>query len=366
MIRKALRAIGWWVADGAKQQVSQAPEIAALDQRLAKAEISLSHLENIEESLSRLGKIEESLSGLKSLETSLLPINQLVDLLLRIETINSDVRNACTVQVQEIHALRKKDPDLLFEISAASGRYSDPRSLTRFQTSIYSQNGEDGVIAEIFSRIGTTNRYFLEVGIEDGTQNNTRFLLEQGWKGTWIEGDEVAAARAKSNFSQFVESGHLQIISARVGPQNIMELINSHNIPSEIDFISLDIDQATSHLWSAVTLRARAACIEYNASIPASSPVETPYDPGQNWDGTNWFGAGLKRLEQIGRGKGLDLVGCDLLGVNAFFVANTLTEGKFQGPFTSEQHWEPARYGTQIKRGHPTSNQARHWLRSEA
>ncbi len=40
-----------------------------------------------------------------------------------------------------------------------------------------------------------------------------------------------------------------------------------------------------------------------------------PYDPAVSWDGTSWFGAGLKAMERIGAAKGKGLVGCDALTV---------------------------------------------------
>src|ERR1700740_3619408 len=65
-------------------------------------------------------------------------------------------------------------------------RYADPRNLNRHEFQVFSQFGEDGIIAEIFRRVGTVNRTFLEIGIGDGLQNNTTFLLFQGWRGFWI------------------------------------------------------------------------------------------------------------------------------------------------------------------------------------
>ena len=47
-------------------------------------------------------------------------------------------------------------------------RYSDPRRLQRYAFQVCSQNGEDGIICEIFRRLGTTDRVFAEVGIGDG------------------------------------------------------------------------------------------------------------------------------------------------------------------------------------------------------
>src|SRR4029078_7254756 len=69
-------------------------------------------------------------------------------------------------------------------------RYADLRRLPRYAPQVCSENGEDGMIQEIFRRIGTRDRVFAEVGVGDGLENNTSFLLSQGWTGFWIEGHD--------------------------------------------------------------------------------------------------------------------------------------------------------------------------------
>ncbi len=153
------------------------------------------------------------------------------------------------------------------------------------------------------------------------------------------------------------------LIEAFVTAENINALLDERGVPPAVDFLSLDLDQNTSHVWRAINRRTRAACIEYNGSLPASVALEVPYDPQGAWDGTNWFGASLKALEQIGAGKGMSLVGCELSGLNAFFVGTREARRRFQRPFTAEAHWEPARYNYVYSRvgGHPASQTARRW-----
>jgi hypothetical protein len=110
--------------------------------------------------------------------------------------------------------------------------------------------------------------------------------------------------------------------------------------------------------------QSRVACIEHNGSIPPSMAVEVPFDPAKFWDGSNWFGAGLKAVELIGTAKGMHLVGCDLTGTNAFFVAAGDTEGRFRAPFTAETHYQPASYPFLAHIGHPASREARRWVQS--
>jgi hypothetical protein len=248
--------------------------------------------------------------------------------------------------------------DLHFMIALEQGRYKHPLSLSHHHAQVYSQNGEDGIIAEIFRRISVKDKYFVEIGTENGKQNNTRFLLEQGWRGIWLDSN---FAKGRDMFAEFISSGALVLIERSVTAENINTLLDEQAAPATFDFLSLDIDQNTSHVWRALSRRARVSCIEYNASIPASVALEVPYDPNGRWDGTNWFGASLKALEQIGAAKGLSVVGCELIGANAFFVDQHEATGRFHEPFTAETHWEPPRYNLLAHAGHPPSQLARRW-----
>ena len=63
----------------------------------------------------------------------------------------------------------------------------DPKGqaeINRFEKKLFSQNGEDGILEYIFSRIGATSRQFVEFGVETGVQCNSRYLREHcGWQG---------------------------------------------------------------------------------------------------------------------------------------------------------------------------------------
>ena len=252
--------------------------------------------------------------------------------------------------------------DMLFKIALAEGRYTNPRSLSRWGAQVYSQNGEDGMIAEIFRRIGIAGRMFVEIGVEDGQQNNSRLLLEQGWTGVWIDSDAEKLTAARETFAGYVTSGALTIIEGMVDAGSINGLLDQAGVPGVVDFLSLDIDQNTSHAWRALQRRARVACIEYNAALPPTVALEVPYDPRQVWNETNWYGASLKTMEVIGASKGMSLVGCDLNGVNAFFVDGKLARRRFQAPFTAMAHYEPMRLSSVRRYGHPPSPEAQAWV----
>lgn len=219
-------------------------------------------------------------------------------------------------------------------------------------THVYSQNFEDAIIAEIFARIGEKSRTFVEIGVEDGTECNTRLLLERGWKGVWIEGNSSDASAARRRMSRYIDEGKLCVIDAMVTPENIDSCIQSGIGTQEVDFLSIDIDYNTSHVWRACSTAARVCCIEYNAAWPPQLAWEVPYDAARRWDGSNRYGASLKTLELIGRDKGLNLVGCDFHGVNAFFVGERECDDRFLQPYTAEAHFTPPRFHLVAHRGH--------------
>lgn len=244
---------------------------------------------------------------------------------------------------------------------ALSDRGRDPLRLTRHYSQVYSQHCEDGYIAEVFSRIGEKSRTFLEIGVENGTQNTTRFLLETGWKGVWVEGNVENFNAACEKFSGYIADGSLKIINLMVTAENINNELDRHGVEHDFDYISVDVDQNTSHIWRSLNRTSRVACIEYNASVPSSVAVEVPYDPAGFWDGTNFFGASLKTLELIGKAKSMSLVGCDFAGINGYFVKDSEDINLFCGPFTSENHYEFPKFNILSHIGHPPSQRERKW-----
>jgi len=239
-------------------------------------------------------------------------------------------------------------------LKAGNERYRDPRRLIVHGAQYFSQNFEDGMIAEIFRRIGTASRTFLEIGIGDGSENNTASLLSAGWSGWWIDGDMDCIRSIESHLRQMPETARrLKVRQAFVSPENISGLLSEMGVPANIDLLSLDIDLNTYHLWEALGhLRPRVAVIEYNAAFPPDLAWVHPYVEGGIWDYTQEFGASLKAYELLGRKFGYSLVGCDITGINAFFVRDDLVGNYFEGPYTAENHYEPPRYSLTLRHGH--------------
>jgi len=245
------------------------------------------------------------------------------------------------------------DKELLTANLLAQPKYQDPKRLNRHEAQVFSQNGEDGVIAEIFARIGVVDRVFVEFGAGDGMENNTTYLLFQGWSGFWFEGDESNVQAIRESFEQAVRKNRLVVAREFLTAEQAAEILSKHQVPREFDLLSLDIDRNTSWIWRNLgDFRPRVVVIEYNASIPPHDEWEVAYRADATWDGTVYFGVGLRTLQKIGEKLGYVLVGCELSGTNAFFVRNDLTLDKFSAPFSAEHYHEPPRYFLRRTWGH--------------
>lgn len=272
-----------------------------------------------------------------------------------------DLRREVLAMRWELAAIRKATQDQLGAANAAyvdallqQPKYADPRHLARHELRVHSQTGEDGIVAEIFRRVGATNKTFVEIGIEAGIETNTTLLLRQGWRGVWIEGNSAQAAEARRHFAPELASGQLKIIEAMVTSANAAALLRDAGVGADVDLLSVDIDRNTWHVWKALeALRAKVVVVEYNASFGPTVDWVIDDDPNASWNGTVTFGASLAAYDRVARTRGLSLVGCTLNGANAFFVQATDAERHFAGPFTTEARWEPPRYWLKWRDGHP-------------
>ncbi len=273
-----------------------------------------------------------------------------------------DVRREVLKMSLDVEATRRATQEQLGATSAAyvdsllqQPRYADPRHLAHHELKVHSQGGQDGIVAEIFRRIGTTNRSFLEIGVESGLECNTLLLLRQGWRGYWVEGNPQEAALARSYFASEIAAGQLTIIEKILTRENVAQTLRDAGVPAEVDLLSLDIDRNTWHVWRALeSVRARAVAVEYNASFGPHVDWVIDDAPALAWNGTVNFGASLAAYERLGRERGMALVACTLNGIDAFFVEASLADAHFVGPFTSEARWEPPRYWLRWRDGHPT------------
>jgi hypothetical protein len=189
-------------------------------------------------------------------------------------------------------------------------------SLIAHRKNVYSQNGEDGVVAEIVRRLGISKGWFCEFGAWDGRYgSNTFALLRKGWRGVMIEGDSNRFRDLEKTAARF--PGTLEIMEAFVSAghddSSLDSLLARTPIPADFDILSIDIDGSDYHVWQSFKgYRPKLVIIEIDSSTP----------PGEDYifrggSRLTSFSAMLK----LGRAKGYTLV-CHT--GNLFFVRNDL------------------------------------------
>lgn len=244
-----------------------------------------------------------------------------------------------------------------YEELRAQRRLASSKILAGYGLKVFSQSDEDGIISEIFRRIGVTNRVFVEFGVGNGLENNTAALLYQGWSGLWIEGSQEFCDEIRTAFGTVIESKSLSLVNEFVTPENINTLISMNIKDREIDLLSVDIDGNDAHVLSQIKcVSPRVLVVEYNAKFGPTISYCMAYDVNYQWRKTDRFGASLKYFETILAQQGYCCVGCNVVGTNAFFVRHDLVGELFASPFTAEEHFEPARYElVGLPSGHPCS-----------
>jgi len=224
-------------------------------------------------------------------------------------------------------------------------RLQNPLYLEQFGYKVYSQNDEDGIIEEIFNRIGITNKTFIEFGVQNGLESNGHFLLHKGWRGLWIEGSKKYCEKIQKIFKGPLKQKQLTLANSFITAENINEIIGKNFATPQIDLLSIDIDGNDYHVWKAIKcVSPRVVVIEYNALFPPKHEWIMPYNASHVWDKSDNMGASLKSLETLAETLGYQLVGTNLNGTNAFFVKKELTGDLFILPATSEKLYNPARY----------------------
>ena len=195
--------------------------------------------------------------------------------------------------------------------------------LTPFEYRVFSQNGEDGVIAEILRRIGATSRFFVEFGVGEGLEGNCVLLADVfGWSGLFIEADDAWFAALEAKYRH---SPHVRTVRALVTPSNVNDLFAAADVPDEPDVLSIDIDTHDYWVWDAIVgYRPKLVVIEYNAALDPEARLVKPRADDSGWDETDYYGASLGAMRSLGEAKGYHYVHADLSGANAFFVRSDL------------------------------------------
>jgi hypothetical protein len=168
--------------------------------------------------------------------------------------------------------------------------------------------GEEHIIAAWLARMPPRHRFYVDIAAGDGeTMSNTLALASAGWDGLAVEADPGEFARLTRAYAR-----HPRVRTARtvVTPDNVLDLLATHQVPREFGVLSLDID-GYDHFVLAKLLehyRPGLICAEINESIPPPVKFTVIYRPDHSWAKDHFYGQSLAMLDVLRERHGYVLV----------------------------------------------------------
>jgi hypothetical protein len=159
------------------------------------------------------------------------------------------------------------------------------KELKDYNRNVFSQNGEDGILEEVFNTLGIEEGVFCEFGAWDGMHcSNTYHLYQKGWSGWYIEGDKKRFQDLSANVSHHRAEKVLAWVTTK-GQSSLDSLLQNTNLykktGTRLDLLSIDIDSDDLSIWQSVKhFRPTIVVIEFNWNIPFDTYFENP--PGEN------------------------------------------------------------------------------------
>jgi hypothetical protein len=197
-------------------------------------------------------------------------------------------------------------------------------TLAEAEFKVFSQFGDDGIIQFLVHHLNVQPRTFVEFGVTDYAEANTRYLLEaDNWRGLVMDGDPAMVERIRRDLVCVLHD--LTATAAFIDRDNINDLLRNHGFSGEIGLLSVDIDGNDYWVWEAITeVNPVLVVCEYNSVFGPRQAITVPYDAAFSRQKAHpsrlYYGASLKALCLLANGKGYAFVGSNSRGNNAYFV----------------------------------------------
>lgn len=207
-------------------------------------------------------------------------------------------------------------------------RAKEPRDV-EFQ--VFSQFGDDGFIRYLMHALPLRERTFIEFGVENYTEANSRFVLANGnWTCLEIDGDQ-------NNIEYIIHEMVSRLFDLRakqafIKRDNINGLILDVGFSGKIGILSVDIDGMDYCSWHAISVIDPAVAIaEYKVTFGPDRTITVPYQPhfvcSKAHASPQYWRVSLVALHDLVSAKGYTFYACNANGNNAYFVRNDLAGG---------------------------------------
>lgn len=193
-----------------------------------------------------------------------------------------------------------------------------------YEFQVFSQFGDDGIIQRLIRGLKITEESFIEFGVQDYSESNTRFLLlNNNWRGLILDCSEEAMAGVRRSPLHWRHD--LTVASAFIDRDNINSLLEQNGFQGELGLLSVDIDGNDYWVWEAINVvNPVIVIVEYNAVFGSRAAVSIPYDPRfyrtDAHPSNLYWGCSLAALVHLAEKKGYAFIGCNSHGNNSYFV----------------------------------------------
>lgn len=229
--------------------------------------------------------------------------------------------------VQEIRNIRKEIDDIKISLGRIEGRQLGIAS-DRHEYKVFSQWGEDGIIQWLINNIEISVKRFIEFGVENYSESNTRYLLiHDNWSGLVMDGDENNISYIKRD--EIYWRYNLKAVTAFITKENINDLIQTNYRGGKVGILSIDVDGNDYWIWKEITgISPDIVICEYNHRFGSERAVAVPYDSSFDRRKAHYswlyYGASISAFVKLGKEKGYSLVAGNKNGNNIFFVKKEL------------------------------------------
>lgn len=189
---------------------------------------------------------------------------------------------------------------------------------------VFSQFRDDGIIQYLVNHLQIEPRTFIEFGVENYVESNTRFLLMNNqWTGLVIDGsqDHISYIQRDPIYWRH----RLTAVQSFITAENINSLFVANGFAGEVGILSIDLDGVDYWIWNAIdTVNPVVVITEYNAAFGPDHAVTVPYNPSfvraeAHYSNIYW-GASLNAFCHLADKKGYAFIGTTSAGQNAYFV----------------------------------------------
>ncbi len=236
---------------------------------------------------------------------------------------------ACVAEVRQLDEKYERTARLCGRLAAFEvQRLKEIDTLADVEFQVYSQFGEDGIIEWLVANLHLQHKTFVEFGVENYLEANTRFLLlNRNWTGLVLDGNPRHMEFLRSSPTYW--RNDIQSEAAFITVENIKELIERNGFFGPLGILSIDLDGNDYWILKELDgLHPEILILECNPVFGDRHAVTVPYDPKferfRSHHSGLLFGASIAALRELAESRGYEFFGTCSNGLNAFFVRSDL------------------------------------------